>query len=160
MARQSSRGCDVTARQAASKLGSRAFSTRPTCETLRIMKLRAVMRWFLALGIAVGVVIGPAAPLLAAMPSASIASMTSATTDEDALQMADGMPCCPKKQAPMRSDCDKCALSNCMIKLSGPGQTSAILEVPVLIARIVPTNESVPAGLVKPPPERPPRTHV
>jgi hypothetical protein len=123
------------------------------------MKLRAVMRWFLALGIAVGIVIGPAAPLMAAIPSSS-ASMTSASADEDAMQMADGMPCCPKKQAPMRSDCDKCALSNCMIKLSGPSQASAFVEVPVLIARIVPVSEFVPAGLAKPPPERPPRTNV
>jgi hypothetical protein len=123
------------------------------------MKLRAVMRWFLALGIAVGIVIGPAAPLMAAIPSSS-ASMTSASADEDAMEMADGMPCCPKKQAPMRSDCDKCALSNCMIKLSGPSQASAFVEVPVLIARIVPVSEFVPAGLTNPPPERPPRTNV
>jgi hypothetical protein len=124
------------------------------------MKLRAVMRWFFALGIAVGVVIGPAAPLMAAMPTDPAATMTSAANDENAMQMADGMPCCPKKQAPMRFDCDKCALSSCMIKLSGPGQASAIVEVPVLIARIAPVNEFVPAGLAKPPPERPPRTNV
>ena len=123
------------------------------------MKLRAVMRWFLAFGIAVGVVIGPAAPLMA-IPSTSTATMTSAAADEDAMQMADGMPCCPKEQAPMRFDCDKCALSSCMIKLAGPGQASAIVEVPVLIARIAPVNEFVPAGLTKPPPERPPRTNV
>jgi hypothetical protein len=121
------------------------------------MKLRAVMRWFLALGIAVGIAIAPAAPLMAAMPST--ASMMSATADEDAMQMADGMPCCPK-QAPMPFDCDKCALSNCMLKLSGPAQASAVVDAPVLIARITPVNEFVPAGLTKPPPERPPRTNV
>lgn len=124
------------------------------------MKLRAVMRWFLALGIAVGVVIGPAAPLVAAVPSALSATMTPAASDEDAVQMADGMPCCPKKQAPIRFDCDKCAFSNCMIKLSGPGQASVIVKIPVLISRIAPVSEFVPAGLSKPPPERPPRTIV
>ena len=124
------------------------------------MKLRAVLRWFLALGIAVGVVIGPAAPLMAAVPSALSAIMTPTASDEDAMQMADGMPCCPKKQTSMRFDCDKCALSNCMIKLSGPGQASALVVGPVLIARIVPVSEFVPAGLSKPPPERPPRTIV
>lgn len=118
------------------------------------------MRWFLALGIATGVVIGPAAPLMAAMPSASGAGMTSASADEHAMQMADGMPCCPKKQAPMRFDCDKCALSNCMIKVSGPGQASEPVEIPVFIARILPVSEFVPAGLSKPPPERPPRMMI
>jgi hypothetical protein len=124
------------------------------------MKLRAVMRWFLALEIAVGVVIGPAAPLMAAGYSPLTATMMAAAADEDAMQMADGMPCCPKKQAPMRVDCDKCALSSCMIKLSGPGQVSAIVNVPILIARIAPVSEFVPAGFAKPPPERPPRPNV
>lgn len=121
------------------------------------MNVTTLMRWFFALGIAVGIVIGPAAPLMAAMPPSS-ASMTSA--GENAMQMADGMPCCPKKQAPKRFDCDKCALSNCMIKLSGPSQASSLVEAPVLITRVVPVSEFVPAGLSKPPPERPPRTIV
>ncbi|MCA6112917.1 hypothetical protein [Bradyrhizobium cenepequi] len=123
------------------------------------MKLRAVMRWLLALGIAVGVVIGPAVPLMAAAPSALTATMTPAG-DDDGMQMADSMPCSPKKQAPMRFDCDKCAFSNCMIKLSGPDHVSAIVEVPVLIVRIAPASEFVPAGLAQPPPERPPRFNV
>src|SRR5437660_185661 len=109
------------------------------------MKLRAVMRWFLALGIAVGVVIGPAAPLMAAAPSALTATMTSAATDEDTMQIADGMPCCPKKQSPIRVDCDKCGFANCMIKLTRPSQVSALAEIPVLIARIAPIGEFVPA---------------
>lgn len=124
------------------------------------MKLRAVMRWLLVLGIAIGVVIGPAAPLMAAALSSPMATMTPAAPDEGGMQMPDGMPCCPKKQAPMPFDCDKCAFSNCMLKLSGPSQVSAIVDVPVLIARIIPVNEFVPAGLAKPPPERPPRSNV
>jgi hypothetical protein len=60
----------------------------------------------------------------------------------------------------MPFDCDKCALSNCMIKLSGPGQIGVVVDVPVLIARIAPTSEVAPAGLTKPPPERPPRMIV
>jgi len=118
------------------------------------------MRWFLALGIAVGVVIGPAAPLMAAAASALTAAMTTAATDDDAMQMPDGMPCCPKKQAPMPFDCDKCALSSCMLKLSGPGQIGAIVDIPVLIGRIAPASEVAPAGLTRPPPERPPRANV
>ena len=124
------------------------------------MKLPAVMRWFLALGIAVGVAIGPAAPLVAAAASALTATMTTAAADYDAMQMPDGMPCCPKKQAPMPFDCDKCALSSCMLKLSGPGQIGVIVDIPVLIARIAPASEVAPAGLAKPPPERPPRANV
>ena len=121
------------------------------------MKLRAVMRWFLALGIVVAVVIGPAAPLMAAAPSALAATMTSVAADQDAMQMADGMPCCPKKQSPTRFDCDKCGVANCLIKLSGPSQVSAIVEIPVLIARIAPVSEFVPTRRAKLPPERPPR---
>jgi hypothetical protein len=119
------------------------------------MKRHAVMRWFLALGIAVGVMIGPATPM-AAMPSAP----TTTAMDEHAMQMPDGMPCCPKKQAPARFDCDKCAFSNCTIKLPGPAQASVIVKAPVLLSRIAPVSEFVPAGLAKPPPERPPRTNV
>jgi hypothetical protein len=47
-----------------------------------------------------------------------------------------------------------------MIKLSGPGQIGVVVDVPVLIARIAPTSEVAPAGLTKPPPERPPRMIV
>ena len=119
------------------------------------MKRRAVMRWFLALGIAVGVVIGPAAPLMAAMPSAPTTAM-----NEHAMQMADGMPCCPKKQTSVLFDCNKCAFSNCVIKLSAPAQASAIVKIPVLVSRIAPVSEFAPAGLAKSPPERPPRTIV
>jgi hypothetical protein len=124
------------------------------------MKIQAVMRWLLVLGIAVGVVMGPAAPSMTAMGSARTTTMTAPGTHENAIQMADGMPCCPKQQAPIRFDCDKCAFANCVIKLSGLGQVSANVEVPVLIARIAPVSEVVPAGLAKPPPDRPPRTVV
>jgi hypothetical protein len=124
------------------------------------MKLRTVLRWFLAFGIAVGVVAGPAAPLMAAMPSALAATMTAPAMDENAMEMADGMPCCPKKQSSLRFDCDKCAFANCMVKLAGPAQASAIVKIPVLVSRIAPVSEFVPAGLTKLPPERPPRTNV
>jgi hypothetical protein len=124
------------------------------------MRLPAVIRWFLALGITSGIVIGPAAPLMAAGASALTATMTTAATDDDTMQMPDAMPCCPKKQAPMPFDCDKCALSSCMLKLSGPGQIAAIVDIPVLIARMAPASEVAPAGLAKPPPERPPRANV
>jgi hypothetical protein len=95
------------------------------------MKIRTVMRWLLVLGIAAGVLIGPAAPSMGAMRSAPTTAMTAPGTDENAMQMADGMPCCPKQQVPSRFDCDKCAFASCMIKLSGPGQVSANVEVPV-----------------------------
>jgi hypothetical protein len=128
------------------------------------MRLSAVirwfLRWFLVLGISVGVVIGPAVPLVAAAASALTATMTTAATDDDAMQTPDDMPCCPKNQAPMPFDCDKCALSSCMLKISGPSQIGAIVDIPVVIARIAPVSEVAPAGLAKPPPERPPRANV
>jgi hypothetical protein len=124
------------------------------------MKIRAVVRWLLVLGIAVGVAIGPAVPSMAATRTALTTTMTAVGTDEDAMQMADEMPCCPKQQAPMRFDCDKCAFANCMSKLSVPDQVSAIMHTPTIIRRIAPVSEFAPAGLAKPPPERPPRTTV
>lgn len=124
------------------------------------MKLPAVVRWFLALGISVGVMIGPAAPAIAAAASVLAATMTMPATGDDAMEMSDGMPCCPKNQAPMPFDCDKCAVSSCMLKLAGPAQIGAIVDIPVVIARIAPASEAAPAGLAKPPPERPPRANV
>jgi hypothetical protein len=124
------------------------------------MKIRAVMRWLLVLAIALGVVIGPAAPSMAAVPSAPMTTMAAPMTHEHAMQMADGMPCCPKKQTSVRFDCDKCAFSSCMIKLSAPAQASAVVKVPVVVSQIAPVSECVPAGLATSPPERPPRANV
>jgi hypothetical protein len=125
------------------------------------MKLRALVHWFLALWIAVGVVIGPAAPLMSAVPSALSATMMAAATDQDAMQMADGMPCCPDQTK--SKSCDSCPfVALCMLTVSLPAPSG----VGVLIARYplrttFATNDDLLVdGLGAKPPDHPPRTIV
>jgi hypothetical protein len=81
------------------------------------------MRWLLVLGIAAGVAIGPAAPLLAAAPS-GMTAMTMAATGDDGMQMADEMPCCPEQTK--AKDCDSCPfIALCMLSVSMPMPSSA-----------------------------------
>jgi hypothetical protein len=125
------------------------------------MKLRAFVRWFLALWIAIGVVIGPAAPLMAAAPSALSATMMAAATEEDAMQMADDMPCCPDQTK--SKSCDSCPfVALCMLTISLPAPSG----VGVLIARyplrttFATNNDLLIDGLGAKPPDHPPRTIV
>ena len=125
------------------------------------MKLRAVMRWFLVLGIAVGVAIGPAAPLKAAMPSASSASMTSVSADEDAMQMADDMPCCPDQTK--SKSCDSCpfvALCMLTVSLPVPSGVGILIERYPLRTAFATQNDLLIDGLGAKPPDYPPRTNV
>ena len=125
------------------------------------MKFRALVRWFLALWIAIGVAIGPAAPLMAAVPSALSAAMMAAATDEDAMQMADDMPCCPDQTK--SKSCDSCPfVALCMLTISLPAPSG----VGVLIARcplrttFATNNDLLIDGLGAKPPDHPPRTIV
>ena len=121
------------------------------------MKLRAVMRWFLALGIAAGVAMGPAAPLMAAMPSAS----SSAAADEDAMQMADDMPCCPDQTK--SKSCDSCpfvALCTLTISLPAPSGDGVLIERYPLRTAFATNNDLLIDGLGAKPPDHPPRTIV
>jgi hypothetical protein len=125
------------------------------------MKLLAVMRWFLALGIGVGVVIGPAAPLMAAMPSALAATMMASATDEDAMQMADGMPCCPDQTK--SKSCDSCpfvALCTLTISLPAPSGDGVLVERYPLRTAFATDNDLLIDGLGAKPPDHPPRTIV
>lgn len=125
------------------------------------MKLRAVTRWFLVLGIAVGIAIGPAAPLMAAMPSASSANMTSVSADEDAMQMADDMPCCPD-QTKSRG-CDSCpfvALCMLTVSLPVPSGVGILIERYPLRTAFANQDDLLIDGLGAKPPDYPPRTNV
>jgi hypothetical protein len=119
------------------------------------------MRWFLVLGIAVGVVIGPAAPLMAAMPSSSSASMTSASSDEDTMQMADGMPCCPDQTK--SKGCDSCpfvALCMLTVSLPVPSGVGIVIERYPLRTAFATQDDLLIDGLGAKPPDYPPRTNV
>jgi hypothetical protein len=123
------------------------------------MKLRALVHWFLALWIAIGVVIGPAAPLMAAMPSALSATMMASATDEDAMQMADDMPCCPRQT----KSCDSCpfvALCMLTVSLPAPSGVGVLVERYPLRTAFATDNDLLIDGLGAKPPDHPPRTIV
>jgi hypothetical protein len=123
------------------------------------MKLRALVHWLLALWIAVGVVIGPAEPLIAAVPAALSATMMAAATDEDAMQMADGMPCCPDQTK--NKSCDSCpfvALCMLTISLPAPSGVGVVIERYPLRTAFATNNDLLIDGLGAKPPDHPPRT--
>jgi hypothetical protein len=126
------------------------------------MKFRPVMRWLLVLGIAAGVAIGPAAPLMAAMPSVMTATtMMAATADEDAMQMADEMPCCPDQTK--AKDCDSCpfvALCMLTVSLPVPSSTGVLIERYALRTAFAAIDDLLVDGLAAKPPDHPPRTIV
>jgi hypothetical protein len=125
------------------------------------MKLRALVHRFLALWIAVGVAIGPAASLMAATPSALSATMKSASADEDAMQMADDMPCCPDQTK--SKSCDGCpfvALCMLTVTLPVPSGIGVLIERYPLRTAFATYNDLLIDGLGARPPDHPPRTIV
>ena len=120
------------------------------------MNRTVIMRQLLAFFIAAGVALSPLA-----MPfsSVSIAAQDQATVAMVSADMADDMPCCPKK-APSPFDCQKCLLATCMMKYSQPTLANAAEEVTGLVSVIPLGNDALPAGLDRPPPDHPPRTSV
>jgi hypothetical protein len=126
------------------------------------MKLLAVIRWFLALGIAAGVAVGPTAPLMAAMPSAvTTMTMMAAGTDEDTMQMAGEMPCCPDQTK--AKDCGSCpfvALCMLSVSLPAPSSTGVLIERYPLRTAFASIDDLLIDGLAAKPPDHPPRTTV
>ena len=125
------------------------------------MKLRAFVHRFLALWIAVGVVIGPAAPLMSAVPPDLSATMTPAATDDDPMQMADDMPCCPDQTK--SKTCDSCPLvALCMLTVSvpAPAGVGVLIERYPLRTTFATNNDLLIGGLGAKPPDYPPRTVV
>jgi hypothetical protein len=125
------------------------------------MKLRALAHWFLAGWIAVAVVIGPAAPLAAAVPSALAATVMAA--DGDAMQMANEMPCCADQTKNKSNSCDSCpflALCTLTISLPAPSGEGVLIERYPLRTAFATDNDLLIDGLGAKPPDHPPRTIV
>jgi hypothetical protein len=125
------------------------------------MKLRALVHRFLALWIAGGLVIAPVAPLIAAMPSALSATMLASATGDDAMQMADDMPCCPDQTK--SKSCDSCpfvALCMLAISLPAPSGDGVSVERYPLRTAFATNNDLLVDGLGAKPPDHPPRTIV
>ncbi len=124
------------------------------------MRIRAVMRWLVVLGIAAGLAIGPAAPSMAAMPSADAATMTAPATDEADMQMTD-MPCCPKQTKAMDYDgCPFVALCMLSISMPVPSGIGVLIERHPLRTAFVAMDDLLIDGLGAKPPDHPPRTIV
>jgi hypothetical protein len=103
--------------------------------------------------ISIGLAIAPFASRAAAVHPASDVGMT---------QMADmsgDMPCCPQKQT--QSDCQDCPLlAICMVKVMQIGPANGL---PVHLAKsrtLRPHDHPAVAGLMRPPPDHPPRIMV
>jgi len=98
-------------------------------------------------------------PVMAATSSDPVQAQTDMTASAD--EMASEMPCCPSK-APVPVDCDKCVYMAACASKCFTGTTASVFH-PLLRASdevLCLSNESLPDGLGRPPPEHPPRTLV
>ncbi|TFV44512.1 hypothetical protein [Bradyrhizobium niftali] len=120
------------------------------------MNRTVIMRQLLAFVIAVGVALSP---LTMPFSSVSIAAQDEATVAMTSAELADDMPCCPKK-APSPFDCQKCLLATCMMKYSQPTLANGCAEVPQLASVIPLGNDALPAELDQAPPDHPPRANI
>jgi hypothetical protein len=116
------------------------------------MDLRRLSRFLVAVLITAGLT---GAPLVT--PAAAQAVVAVAMAD-DASGMAADMPCCPEKQK--QSDCQDCPLlAICMIKVLQSGPAANGLPIQGAKGRTLPPlDQPEIAGLIRPPPDQPPRT--
>lgn len=125
------------------------------------MNLWALIRRFVSLAIAAGLVIAPATPLMAATPSTGITvTMASAGMDDDAMQMEE-MPCCPDQTK--AKDCGSCpfiALCTLTISMPVPSSNGVLIERYPLRTTFATIDELTLDGLAAKPPDHPPRTTV
>jgi hypothetical protein len=109
----------------------------------------------LAVLVIVGLVI---APLSARANSGAMASMAMTSTSDDAAAMADDMPCCPDKSAPV--DCDQCPLMALCVSttLQAPLPARVTEIQPVMLRMLLPGSDPEVEGVGYSPPPKPPRS--
>lgn len=100
---------------------------------------------------------------LAIAPLAATSAIAADRMDMGMMQMADmsgDMPCCPDKQK--QADCQDCMLSAiCVAKVLQSAPSSVGLLVRQARSQaLLPLDEPVLAGLIRPPPDHPPRSIV
>jgi hypothetical protein len=119
------------------------------------MDARKLLRFLLAFLVTVGLAIAPLAT-----PAAAEHSMASGTMQmADMSDMTADMPCCPDTQ---KNDCKDCPLiAICILKVlqAGPSVSAAAMQLSAG-ERLRPLDDAVAQGLVRPPPDHPPRSLV
>lgn len=119
------------------------------------MKLRLTIRYVLAILAWIGLTLAP----LTTPASAKVAPMEMAITDIEAaaVDMSEGMPCCPDTQN--KPDCAQdCPLMVvCAVKIF-PSAAGAAVAAPLSFAMfIVPRDAAKLSGFAQAPPPRPPK---
>ncbi|MGY3588461.1 hypothetical protein ACVIGB_002580 [Bradyrhizobium sp. USDA 4341] len=116
------------------------------------MNVRQLFRLLLAVLVTAGLTIAPLAT-----PAAAGSSLTGMSQMADMSDMAADMPCCPDKQK--SNDCRDCPLvAICMLKVLHEGPSTLGFAVrPATQLQLHPHDDLVADGLVRPPPDHPPR---
>ena len=123
------------------------------CETGAVKRSIHLCR-LLAVFAIVGLII---APLTARANAGGMASMAMTLMSDDAADMADDMPCCPDKSAPV--DCDQCPLMALCVSttLQAPLPAGVAEIQPVTLRMLLPGSDPEVESVVYSPPPKPPR---
>jgi hypothetical protein len=126
------------------------------CETGAVKRSIHLCR-LLAVFAIVGLVI---APLTARANAAGMASMAMMSMSDDATGMADDMPCCPDKSAPV--DCDQCPLmALCAATTLQAPLPAGVAEIRAVTLRmLLPGSDPEVESVGYSPPPKPPRSQV
>ncbi|EJN12900.1 hypothetical protein PMI42_03795 [Bradyrhizobium sp. YR681] len=119
------------------------------------MIARRILRQVLAVLVTAGLMV---APLVT--PAAAASLMASDMQMADTQDMSADMPCCPDQQD--HKQCQDCPLlAICMLKIlqAGPAVVTAILD-PRRLEQLRPLDDAIADGLIRPPPDHPPRSIV
>jgi hypothetical protein len=123
---------------------------------MRAVNVRKLFRLLLAVLVTAGLTFAPITTSTAAEHSMAAATMQMA----DMPDMAGDMPCCPNKQK--SGDCQDCPLvAICMLSAlpAKPSTDAVVIRLPSH-QRLRAFDDMIADGLVRPPPDRPPRLLV
>jgi hypothetical protein len=144
------------------------FSFWRICETGRLpkfpvpwdaedMNLRRLLNLVLAVFVAIGLAVAPSVP-----PSAAAQNRAGDMTDMSMADtsMSSDMPCCPDQKSMGCQDCPLTAMCVLQTEQAGPPAAAALLpRYAVRTAHSV-GDDTLSAGLDRPPPDQPPRSQV
>ncbi|OPY97119.1 hypothetical protein A5906_37350 [Bradyrhizobium sacchari] len=118
------------------------------------MIARRILRLVLAVLVTAGLMAAPLVTPSAAHPMASDMQMT------DAQDMSADMPCCPdERNSKQCQDCPLLAICALKVLQEGPGVATVTVS-PRAVEQLRPLDDIIADGLVRPPPDHPPRSIV